>query len=77
MQGQLPEAEIGGMVGIEDQLAAALTKATSQMARLEYMDDEQRSEIYTILQAMQADTQAHRCLVGQWVSDGRQGAPNA
>ena len=76
MQGQLPGA-IDGIVGIEDQLAAALSKATSQIARLDFMDDEQRSEIYTILQAMQTDTQAHRCLVGQWVSDSRQGVPNA
>lgn len=77
MQGQLPEADFGGVIGLEDQLAAALSKATTHMARLEYMDDEQRAEIYTILQAMQTDTEAHRCMVGQWVDDRMQGAGNA
>ncbi|HOD80392.1 MAG: hypothetical protein BWX88_01556 [Planctomycetes bacterium ADurb.Bin126] len=69
MQEQLFGADVSGMVGLEDQLAAALSKAANEMARLECIDNEQRSEIYTILQAMQADTEAHRSLVGQWVSD--------
>lgn len=77
MQEQLTGTDMTGMVGLEDQLAAALDRAANEMARLEYIDDEQRSEIYTILQAMQSDTQIHRNLVGRWVSDREQGRGDA
>ena len=36
---------------------------------MEFFDQEQRAEIYTILQAMRADSQVHQEVVGRWVSD--------
>jgi len=56
-------------VGIEAQLAAKLAEAAEEVAHMEFFDQEQRAEIYTILQAMKADTQVHQEVVGRWVND--------
>ena len=57
------------MTGIEAHLAAMLTEAEDEVAHMESLDTEQRAEIYTILQALKADSQLHRQLVGQWAND--------
>ena len=54
---------------IEEQLSDVITQAGSEVAHAESFDDEQRAEIYSILQAMRAETQLHRAVVGRWVSD--------
>ena len=62
-------SDVNKVVGIEDQLAAVLTKAAREVQHIEFNDQEQRAEVYTILRALQDDTAAHRRLVGRWVSD--------
>ena len=57
------------VAGIEAQLAAKLAEAADEVAHTECFDQEQRAEIYTILQAMKADSEVHRQLVGRWISD--------
>ncbi len=54
---------------LEEQLSAALAEAASEVSRAEIFDVEQRSEVYAILDAISADTQAHRCVVGRWAND--------
>jgi len=46
--------------GVEDQLAAILTATSDEIAHSECLDSEQRAEVYAILDAIQADTKAHR-----------------
>ena len=59
---------MSNVVSIEAQLAATLAEAAEEVAHMEFFDQEQRAEIYTILQAMRADSQVHQEVVG-WVSD--------
>ncbi|HUT61049.1 MAG TPA: hypothetical protein VNA25_24645 [Phycisphaerae bacterium] len=56
---------------VEDELARSLSRTSRQVAQAECFDDEQRAEVYTILQALRADTNAHQELLGTWVSDNR------
>jgi hypothetical protein len=57
---------------VEAQLTAALREAEDELSRAECFDDEQRSEVYAILSAIRADTQAHGEAVGRWVNDRTQ-----
>ena len=57
------------VAGIEANLAAMLSEAEDEVAHMESLDTEQRAELYTILQALKADSQLHRQLVGQWAND--------
>ena len=61
-------ASTSGAAGLEEQLATTLLKTTDEVAHTEFLDVEQRAEIYTILQAMKSDTEVHRNIVGRWVS---------
>ena len=56
-------ADVSAVAKLEDQLAADLYQTADEIAHAECFDDEQRSEIYTILEALKADTQAHRAAV--------------
>ncbi len=47
----------------EDRLADALVKASDEVAHVECFDDEERSEIYTILQAIRSGTETHRTAI--------------
>lgn len=73
MNGELPgggvASAISDMAQIESRLAAKLREAASEVAHTETFDQEQRAEIYTILQAMRQDTEIHEKLVGRWVND--------
>jgi hypothetical protein len=62
-------SEVSRMAGLEDDLAAAIEQAADQIAHAECFDLEQRAEVYSILHALQADSAAHRQMLGQWVSD--------
>jgi hypothetical protein len=57
------------LVGIEDRLAANLVQTARHVTHADTLDDEQRSEIYAILHALESDSRQHRAIVGQWVSD--------
>ena len=61
--------QLAEITKLEDQLAAALMRTADELAHTECFDDEQRAEVYTILDAMRSDSDAHRRAVGQWVSD--------
>jgi len=56
-------ADEQGVARIEDQLASMLLRTSDEVARAECFDDEQRSEIYAILEALKLGTEAHRAQV--------------
>jgi hypothetical protein len=75
VQGQVP-ADIGAAAQLEDRLASVLGEMVDDVQHMEWFDVEQRAEIYTILKALQADTEMHRDLInalarqtGKYVSD--------
>jgi hypothetical protein len=51
------------LAGVENRLASTLNTTTDQVSRMECLDQEQRAEIYTILKAIQQDTQVHQAMV--------------
>lgn len=55
---------IGGSVetlaGVEQDLAATLSATSEEIAHSECLDAEARAEVYTILEAIQADSQVHQ-----------------
>jgi hypothetical protein len=53
----------------EELFATVLSETAGEVARTECFDMEQRSEVYTILEALQADAEVHRKALGCWVSD--------
>jgi hypothetical protein len=55
-------------VSVESSIAEMLSRTSREISFSECFDDEQRAEIYTILHALDTDTQAHRQLVGRWVN---------
>ena len=57
------------LVRVEERLAEALRTAAREVQHTECLDGEQRAEVYTILDALKNDTNAHRAIVGRWVSD--------
>ena len=60
MRGQ---SGIGGnmqaLAGVESRLAATLQAASDEVAHTECLDSEDRAEVYTILEAIVADTEVH------------------
>ena len=56
-------SEVSTLAGIEHQLASALTQTADEIKHAECFDDEQRAEVYAILQALRHDTEAHRAMV--------------
>ena len=53
---------------LETQYAAVLGETAREVARVECFDDEQRAEVYAILEALRADAQQHCSTVGCWIS---------
>ncbi len=62
-------AETSSVVDLEDRLTSTLAETCREVAHAESFDPEQRSEIYTILGILKADTDAHRETVGRYVSE--------
>ena len=62
-------SDVSNVVNLEQQLALTLSIAAKAVDHMDCFDAEQRSEVYTILQALRQDTAAHCTLVGQWVRD--------
>ena len=48
--------------GLEQQLAAKLAATADEVQHVECFDDEQRAEVFAILQALRTDTEAHRAM---------------
>ena len=66
-------SDMSNAKNIENQLAAVLGESVNGLPRMEGFDQEQRSEIYTILSTLKSETDAHCRTVGEWVGqrDGR------
>lgn len=58
---------------LEEELSDALRRTAEEIAHAECLDEEQRAEVYTILDTLRADTRMHRRVVGAWVSDKPRG----
>ena len=56
-------ADLAPSVSLEDDLAALLAEAADEVSRAECFDEEQRAEVYTILNTLQADAEIHRGIV--------------
>jgi hypothetical protein len=59
---------------LEEDLSRTLRRTAEEIAHSECLDEEQRAEVYAILEALRSDTQTHRRLVGLWVSDKPRGS---
>jgi hypothetical protein len=55
--------DTGQWVGVEAGIVRALSESADELAHAECFDQEQRAELYTILQAIQADTANHRQMI--------------
>jgi len=55
--------DISAMPAFERRLTAVLQQTAGEIARLESLDEEQRAEVYAILQAIQADAEIHQAMV--------------
>jgi len=62
--------DMSDMAEVEKQLVTVLGKSVDELNHSECFDMDQRSEIYTILTTLKAETQTHQETIGQWVSDG-------
>jgi hypothetical protein len=56
-------SDVSALPGIEHQLASALVETADEIRHVECFDDEQRAEVYAILEALRGDTEAHRAMV--------------
>jgi len=56
------------MKALENGLAATLARTTQQIQHADCFDQEQRAEIYAILQALRTDTEAH-CIVAEFLTE--------
>ena len=54
------QGEFRAIAGMENQLVDKLGEAKREVAHAECFDSEQRAEVYTILDALEADTNAHK-----------------
>jgi hypothetical protein len=76
-QDYLPAGISDKAIRLEEALSDALSRTAAEVAHAECLDQEQRAEVYTILETLQADTQSHRLVVGRWISDRPRGGDNA
>jgi hypothetical protein len=54
------QGNIQAVATMENRLASSLTATSSEVAHSEYLSVEQRSEVYSILEALRADTEHHK-----------------
>jgi hypothetical protein len=73
---EMTSAELSVYGNQEEKIAASLVQAADEVEHADCFDTEQRAEVYTILKALQADTEIHRGMVslltrklGEYVSD--------
>jgi nitrate reductase assembly molybdenum cofactor insertion protein NarJ len=56
-------SDVSALPSIEHQLASTLVETAEEIRYVECFDDEQRAEVYAILEALRGDTEAHRAMV--------------
>ena len=54
--------DVAALAGMERQLAETLVRTAGEVSHIQCLDNEQRAEIYAILQALKLDTEAHHSL---------------
>ena len=54
------QGNIQAVATMENRLASSLTATSSEVAHSEYLSVEQRSEVYSILDALRADNEHHK-----------------
>lgn len=65
-------ADVAALASMEKQLAETLVRTAGELSHSQYLDDEQRGEIYAILQALRLDTDAHHAevaMLGTYISE--------
>ncbi len=70
------QGDLHAVAGMESQLAADLTATSSEIAHSEYLSVEQRSEVYSILEALRSDTAHHKKAI-RLLADGLGGTSDA
>jgi hypothetical protein len=68
------EPNVANLASMEARIAATLSDTADELAHAECFDQEQRAEIYAILQAIRNDTSNHRALVDLLAAKLDQGA---
>ena len=58
--GTYPDEDFARYVSVESKIAESLSDTSDELAHSECFDQEQRAEIYAILQAIKTDTENHR-----------------
>jgi len=59
------QAGITRMESLQEGLAATISQTSDEIAHIESLDTEQRSEVYAIIEAIRGNSQAHQTMVGQ------------
>ena len=54
------QGSLHAVAGMESRLSADLTATSSEIAHSEYLSVDQRSEVYSILEALRSDTEHHK-----------------
>ena len=57
--GIYPDEDFARYVSVESKIAESLSETADELAHTECFDQEQRAEIYAILQAIKTDTENH------------------
>jgi hypothetical protein len=60
---------LGNLARMEQLLSDTVQATAKEVQHTECLDDEQRSEVFSILHALKNNTDAHRDIVGQWVNN--------
>ena len=69
--------DLSGMAQLEEQLTHRLAAAANDIAHMECFDQEQRAEIYTIIEALKADTEVHQARAALLARQLAEGAADA
>ncbi|MCL2700122.1 MAG: hypothetical protein FWE88_00340 [Phycisphaerae bacterium] len=64
-------SDLAALAKLEEHLADQLAKIQYELDHTDCFDPEQRAEIYTIVQALREDTQAHLSFLAQAQSAGQ------
>lgn len=62
---------------MESRIVQSLKESTNELAHAECFDEEQRAEIYTILDALRSDTEIHQQAIERLACRGPQGEGHA
>ena len=65
-----PQGPWRELVELERGLLAHIQAAQGALQRIECLDEEQRAEIHTILEALKHDSEFHASIVGTYIPEG-------